>query len=303
MEHLKYCNLGLVFGMAEPNYHSLNKLMKVLEDPFFSAIEIRDFWSYSAEKQEELQRMLEISLMEVTYEMQPILLYGTEYNLNSPDEIVRERTIERLKKEIDAAALLHARSIVTASGKYVDEVTEEEQISYLIDSLSELAFYAGKKGIQLLVEPFDRCIDKKMLVGSTEITLLVAKKINSQYNNFGILLDCGRFPLFKENDHEIVYTLRDYIMQVHIGNCVLDDYTSPAYGDKHPRFGLANGLVNENKLAHFLKNLYDVGFLEKGGNKIISLEARPVFGEEPELIIANLKRALLKAWKIFENLM
>lgn len=302
MEHLRYCNLGLVFGMAEPNYHSFEHLRQVLRDPFFSAIEMRDLWSYSGKERDELQRMLGISLMKVTYETQPLLLYYPEYNLNTPDSVVRERTTERLKLEIDAAVFLRAQSIVTTSGKYLEDVPEEEQLTYLIDSLLVLAAYAQKKGIQLLLEPFDRTIDKKMLIGPLAATLEVAKRVSEEYPNFGILLDCARFPLFQESRKEIVHTLRDYIAQVHIGNCVLADSGSPIFGDKHPRFGISDGLVDAIELTHFFKDLSDVGFLSLGSDKIMSLEARPVEGEEPELIIANMKRAFLKAWHMYRNI-
>ncbi|MGB8453607.1 MAG: sugar phosphate isomerase/epimerase family protein [Anaerocolumna sp.] len=301
MEYFKYCNLGLVFGMVEPNYHSFKNLLQVLQDPFFSAIEIRDFWSYSDKEREELQRILEISLLEVTYETQPLLLYHPEYNLNTPDSVVRERTIKRMKKEIDAAALLKARNIVTSSGKFLEEIPEEEQLSYLIESLQILSAYAQEKGIQFLLEPFDRSVDKKMLIGPLSATLEVARQINKKYSNFGILLDCARFPHFPESSEEIVHALQDYIMQVHIGNCVLGDPESPAFGDKHPRFGFLGELNDMEELAYFLKELFDVGFLKLGGDKIISLEARPIEGEEPELIIANLKRAFLKAWKLHRS--
>ncbi|KOM98650.1 hypothetical protein ACP49_05765 [Clostridium botulinum] len=299
MEYLNYCNLGLVFGMAEPNYHSFEKLNQVLKDPFFSAIEIRDFWNYSINERKEFQRMLQISLMEVIYETQALLLYNYEYNLNTDNFAVRERTIERLKKEIDAACLLGARSVVTTSGRYLEDIKEEEQISYLIDSLLILSDYAQQKGIQFLIEPFDRSVDKKMLVGPPYLTLEVAKQVHKQYSNFGILLDCARFPIFSENWEEIVYSLKDYIVQVHIGNCVLGDSESPAFGDKHPRFGFPGKLVDEIKLANFFKSLFDIGFLKLGGDKIISLEAQPIEGEEPELIIVNLKRTFLKAWKLY----
>jgi sugar phosphate isomerase/epimerase len=301
MEYLKYCNLGLVFGMVEPNFHSFENLRQVLRDPFFSAIEIRDLWSYSSKEREELQRLLRISLMEVTYETQALLLYQPEYNLNTPDSIVRERTIERLKAEIDAAAFLNARNIITTSGKYLEGIPEEEQLTYLIDSLLVLAAYAQEKGLQLLVEPFDRSIDKKMLIGPLAATLEMAKQVYEKYPNFGLLLDSARFPFLSESREEIVHTLRDYIAQVHIGNCVLGDPQSPIFGDKHPRFGLLGGLVDMNELAHFFKDLFDVGFLTLGSDKIMSLEARPVEGEEPELIIANMKRAFLKAWQMYRN--
>ncbi|HEX2925156.1 MAG TPA: sugar phosphate isomerase/epimerase family protein [Ruminiclostridium sp.] len=301
MEYLEYCNLGIVYGMAEPNYHSLQKLRQVLQDSFFSAIEIRDFWSYSEKEQAELRRILNISLMEVTYETQPLQLYNPDYNLNSPELFVRQRTISRLKKEIDAAALLNARSVVTTSGKFVDGIPVEEQIQYLTDSLICIASYAREKGIFLVLEPFDRDIDKKMLVGSVPHTLQIVKQVRTQCQNFGILIDCGRFPLFLENSREMVEALGDYIMQVHIGNCVLSDPENAAYGDKHPRFGIGSSLIDAEEIALFLKDLYDIGFLEKGGSRIISLEARPTENEEPELMIANLKRTFVKSWMIFKR--
>ena len=301
MEYLGYCNLGIVFGMAEPNYHSFSKLRQVLRDPFFSAIEVRDFWSYSEKEQAELHRMLQISLMEVIYETQPLQLYIPEFNLNSPDLAVRQETINRLKKEIDAAAYLNARSVVTTSGKFIDGISEEEQIKYLTDSLISLSAHAQEKGILLLLEPFDRDIDKKMLVGSLTNTLQVVKQVRDHCPNFGILLDCGRFPLFTEGSREMVHAMGDFIMQVHIGNCVLADTKSVAYGDKHPRFGIENSLMHSEEIAGFLKDLYDIGFLKRGGSRIISLEARPVEDEEPELMIANLKRTFIKSWMIFKS--
>ncbi len=69
-----------------------------------------------------------------------------------------------------------------------------------------------------------------------------------------------------------------------------------AYGDAHPRFGFPGGSNDVDELAEYLRVLMDIGYLNKETPGVVSFEVKPYGDEDPELVIANAKRTLNKAW-------
>jgi hypothetical protein len=80
---------------------------------------------------------------------------------------------------------------------------------------------------------------------------------------------------------------------------VVADPGHPAYGDKHPRFGLPGGCVGVEEVKRFLEALIYAGYFKRNtptAMPVVSFEVRPAPGERPELVIANAKRTLAHAW-------
>ncbi|HEX2998691.1 MAG TPA: sugar phosphate isomerase/epimerase, partial [Armatimonadota bacterium] len=115
---------------------------------------------------------------------------------------------------------------------------------------------------------------------------------------FGLMLDLSHMPMLGETAHQMLSTAGDHLVHAHIGNCVMRDSTHPAYGDEHPRFGIPGGEVDVDELAEFLQELLKLGYLNPKNPRFLSFEVKPVsqFGETTGTIVANAKRALLKAW-------
>jgi hypothetical protein len=121
-------------------------------------------------------------------------------------------------------------------------------------------------------------------------------EVRRHYPNFGLIIDLSHLPLLGESVEHALRIARNYLVHVHIGNCVIRDKNHPAYGDKHPRFGIPGSENDVGELRLFLKSLLDIGYIGEGKQNIVAFEVKPQSGESPEVVIANAKRTLMEAW-------
>ena len=149
----------------------------------------------------------------------------------------------------------------------------------------------------VVLEVFDHTIDKKSLLGPAPLVRAYAQEVCSEYDNFGIMIDCSHIPMIGETIDEAVDPIQAYIRHVHVGNTLIGDPTHPSYGDYHPRFGYPGSENDTDYLTEFLCKMKDIGYLVEGGKNILSFEVKPQAGEDADLVVANAKRTLLEAWR------
>ena len=92
--------------------------------------------------------------------------------------------------------------------------------------------------------------------------------------------------------------VKDHLVHLHVGNCIMRDEDHEAYGDAHPRFGIEGGENDVVELAEFLCAFIDVEFLDGESQPFLSFEVKPLEGESSEVVIANAKRTLRQAWSL-----
>ena len=294
-----YIDPGIIHFMIYPDTiegtgNIYDTMKNIVVDDFFNAVEIS--WIKDEKQKEKVKKMLHNSHMKVYYGAQPRLL-TQNYNINSLEDKERMKAVETIKEGVDEAVELGAEAIAFLSGKDVKKAKREKAVSLLVESIEEICQYAQKKddSLGVVLEIFDYDIDKKALVGPAEIAREVAQRVRRNYNNFGLMADLSHLPLLYETPREALRPIKDYLVHVHIGNCILDE-THPAYGDSHPRFGIEGGENDIPELVEFLEVLLDIGYLDGKEAKTVSFEVSPTEGEAPEVIIANSKRVLKKAW-------
>ncbi|MFC1915638.1 sugar phosphate isomerase/epimerase family protein [Chloroflexota bacterium] len=288
-----YMKVGIVHPMAFPNADILESIKKIAEDEFFGAIEVA---SIPEDARAEVAKLLESSKLVVGYVGQAKLL-SENLNLNSPVPQQREAAISQMKAGMDEAYSLGASQLAVLSGPAptTDKYTQAKEL--LVDSLSQICSYAKSKGnLGIIMEIFDRQYDKKCLIGPTEEGVQVAKELRRHYTNFGLMVDLSHLPLLGESAEYAIKTAQDYLSHAHIGNCVLKHKSHPAYGDKHPPFGIAGGENDVEEVRLFLKALMDTGYIGEGKQNIVAFEVKPLEGESSEITIANAKRTLMEAW-------
>ena len=272
---------------------------RIATDPFFGAIEVS--WIKDPEVRREVARILELGHLDVVFCAGPPILID-KMDLNSEREGARKEAIEALKGLIDQADLLGSKIFVLCSGPDPNEGKREEARRRLVDSLRELCEYVEGKGLDLAIslEYFDRDVDKRLLIGPSQEAAEIAEAVRRHHGNFGLTVDLSHLPLLGERSEEALKAVEDHLIHVHIGNCVLEK-ESPAYGDKHPRFGIKGGEVDVKELREFLEALRQVGYFEKRvptSLPVVSFEVRPLPGESPELVMASAKRVLKDALSI-----
>jgi len=292
-----YMRVGIVQFMAFPECGTgkgaiAEAVAKVVEDDFFSAIEIT--WIKDPAERQRVKRLLEASQMTVGYGAQPCLL-SQKLNLNSFDPAERKRAVDQIKACADEAAEVGASALAILSGLDPAE-RRAEALAIFTDTCRELAGYCKARGLRLTVESFDWKYDKKALIGPARDALALAQALRPEFPDFGIMIDLSHLPIQDESPMQALGTLgAANLAHIHIGNCV-KRVGHPLYGDLHPRFGVPGGENDVPQLTEFLQGLFRVGYLAADRRPVVAFEVKPYGDETPALVIANAKRTLTEAW-------
>lgn len=289
----KYFQVGTILWMSYPPERCgfLEPLKKICCDDFFDAVEITQI--VENEERERAKSLLEQSHLKVCYGAQPRLL-GPKLNPNAIDEREREKAEKTLLEAVDEAEYLGAKGIAFLAGKWQKEA-REKAFSQLLKTTGRVCDYAASKQMQVELEVFDYDMDKAALIGPAPYAAEFAAKMRMEHNNFGLMVDLSHFPTTYENSRFVIQTLKPYITHIHIGNAVVKKGCE-AYGDQHPRFGFPESANDVEELTDFFRILWKEGFFRKKEPLVLSLEVKPWQNEEPDIILANTKRVIRRAW-------
>jgi len=298
----RYCKVGIVHFKAFPEVSGGNgpireTIEKIANDDFFTAVEVG--WMKDILERSEAAHILKISHLTVCYGCQPAL-FSQKLNLNSFDQQERRKAINQVLNCLKEAHDLGAVAVRIPAGKDPGEEKREEAKKLLIDSLAEILKAAEKMGNpRVTLKIFDRDIDKKSLIGHFSDALDIARQLRPAFPNFGLLADLSHFPLLDEKPEEAIPMVKDYLMDFHIGNCIMDDELHPAYGDLQPRFGVEGGRIDTREVSSYFRLLADLNLIGPEKHPVVSAEVRPLLaGENSELILANAKRVIKEAWAL-----
>ena len=294
----KYFQIGTIQWMSHPpvSYDLLDSVKTLAVDDFFTAIEITKI--ADDETRDKVKHMLEQSHMKVCYGAQPRLL-GPGLNPNDVDEEGRKKAEETLLEAIDEAQYMGAKGIAFLAGKWNEE-TKEEAYSQLLKTTRNICSYAAEKNMMVELEVFDFDMDKAALIGPAPYAAEFAADMRKTHNNFGLLVDLSHFPTTYETSRFVIQTLKPYITHLHFGNAVVIKGCE-AYGDKHPRFGFPNSANDTDQLVDFLTVLKQEGFFRAQDPLVLSMEVTPWGDEDGDIILANTKRVLKRAWARVED--
>ena len=287
----KYFQVGTIQWMSYPNRDPMESLKAIARDDFFDAIELKGFGPQNA----EAKAILDQSHLKVCYGAQPRLL-SPKLNPNDIDEEGRRKAEATLLEAIDEAEYLGAGGIAFLAGKWSPE-TKEQTYAQLLKTTRNLCDYAAKKGMNVELEVFDFDMDKAALIGPAPLAARFAADMRTTHNNFGLLVDLSHFPTTYETSQVVVRTLRPYITHFHFGNAVVKPGCD-GYGDLHPRFGYPNSANDTPELLDYLRILRDEGFFDPEHPYVLSMEVTLRPGEDEDIVLANTKRVLNRAWAL-----
>lgn len=294
----KYFQVGTIQWMSHPpvNYPLLESIKSLACDPYFAAIEVTKV--ADDETRAAMKKILEQSHMKVCYGAQPRLL-GPGLNPNDINEDGRKKAEATLIEAIDEAEYIGAKGIAFLAGKWEPE-TKNQSYAQLLKTTRNLCDYAVKKDMMIELEVFDFDMDKSALIGPAPYAAQFAADMRMTNNNFGLLVDLSHFPTTYETSRFVVQTLRPYITHLHIGNAVVEKGCE-AYGDQHPRFGFPNSANDVEELVDFFTVLKEEGFFNAKNPYVLSLEVKPWGDEDGDIILANTKRVIDRAWALVED--
>lgn len=297
----KYFQIGLIHFMAYPETmrgegEIVSTLRKIAVDDYFDAVELT--WIRDTAQRTAARDLLAQSHLTVCYGAQPRLL-TTGLNPNDLDEAGRKKAEATLIEAIDEAEYLGARGIAFLSGKWQED-TREEAYAQLVKTTDALCTYAAGKGMAVELEVFDYDLDKASLIGPAPLAARFAADMRTRHNNFGLVVDLSHFPQTYETSRFVIQTLRPYITHLHVGSAVMKP-GAEAFGDTHPRFGFPHGANDVPEMLDFLRVCKEEGFFRADDPLVLSFEVKPWQDEDPDVVVANAKRVLNRAWALLED--
>jgi len=293
--------LSVVHPMMYPDVQPgeqrfIDTVATLVNDDFFSLLELAKIKDPADRK--AIRQLADSSHLSIMY-IAPLL--RQKLDLNSMDKSERNKAVKEVKSCIDEAAELGAERVEgLLSGPYHGASRRNEAMRALVDSLKEICAYGEEKRVGITLETMDRDIEKKCLIGPARDAAALARMVRKDFRNFGILYDMAHGSLLDEDPRSALALLKDYLVHIHVGNCVKVE-GNPAFGDKHPRFGVDGGMHDVDDLTRFLRILFDIGYLGRKTRQskklpIVGLEVKPLPGESSETVLAGTKRVWRQAW-------
>ena len=296
----KYFKVGTIQWMSYPRLDGMESLKKILRDDYFDAIElnINKLGDIDSDTAKEAKALLEQSHMKVCYGAQPSLL-GPKLNPNAIDEAARQEAEDVLVKSLERAKFFGAQGIAFLSGKW-EEATKDQAYAQLVKTTINVCKKAAEMDMNVELEVFDYDVDKASLIGPAPLAAKFAADIRTYCPNFGLLVDLSHFPICHETSKDVIRTVRPYITHLHYGNAVAIE-GAEGYGDLHQRFGYPNSANDVDELVDYLQVLKDEGFFNEDAPLVLSMEVSPTKVEDEEIVLANTKRCLNRAWAMVKD--
>ncbi len=292
-----YFKIGLIAAMAYPDFgnNPVAAVERIARDSYFDAVELNPI---PPEHRKAVAKVLAPSHLTVCCGAQARLL-GSGLNPNDLDEAGRQKAEQTLIQGVDEAAELGAQSVAFLSGKWWPQ-TRKKGLEQLLKTTLAVCRYAASKDIDVELEVFDYDIDKGSLIGPAPLAAQFAAQVRNHYQNFGLLVDLSHIPMTYETPEFVVRTLRPYITHLHMGNTVIAGPDLEAYGDEHPCFGFPSSENDIPQLVVYLQALRQEGFFNRQDPYVLSFEVKPRSDEDPQVVVANAKRVLNRAWALLD---
>ena len=284
--------VGLVMFMAFPDAKTADDINEALRcivaDSFFDEVEIP---VYSKDIWDKIEPTLKERDLIVAGALQPDIL-SRGINLNSSIDEERKKAVEFVKDKIDLAAEIGMKTIALCSGPDPGSEARERERELLTESLMEICEYARSKSIRVLIEPFDRDYDKKLLIGPLKEAVEIIAEVRRKYDNIAILWDLSHAPMLDEKPEDLkVY--KDYIGHIHVGCAKKEGGT---FKDTHPVFYTPGAINDVNDVARLFKTLMEIDY-----RGIVTLEIKPEPQQTSLEIINTAKGVFLLAHEILSR--
>lgn len=203
----------------------------------------------------------------------PFLHAEAGSNPSSTEPAERRAALETARRWLDVGRAFGAAQVVTVSGPDPGPDQRAAQTAGYADFLVELCAEAAP--LPVCIEPMDRDIDKRALIGPTAEAAALVDQVHARGGtNLGLLIDMSHLPLLREGFDEALAASGPRTQHVHLGNCLLRDPADAFYGDKHPPLGYPGSEHDAGDLRRFVAALDRCGYLARPIASL-SFEIRP----------------------------
>ena len=266
---------------------------RVAGEGFYGRVEIPPI--ASAADRRRIGRTVAGAGLSVTQWMSFVLVQEN-LSLASLDESTRQRAVRRLIDEFPAAAECGATGIAVLSGPDPGPASRSQAMEALCLSLCELhQALPTEPGTRLILEPLDREVHKKGLVGPTAEALSLVARVRDAGSDLWISWDAAHTTLCGEDVLDSLGAAEGCIEQMHMANAVLDR-SHEAFGDCHGRIGKP-GVLDVNGIAAIFDKALDVGIFGERRTSV-AVEVRTPEGGDPWETERHGRAVLEAAWQI-----
>lgn len=136
------------------------------------------------------------------------------HSLSSPNEIVRQDSLDYMRQCADNAALLGAEILLVIPGRRLFNQDLEDAHKRLVDSVNEVCEYCQQYDFRLGIEPANRYVTDLVITHSDALEII--GQVGNP--NLGIVLDTGHLLLNKENIHLVIRATGSRLFQFHVND-------------------------------------------------------------------------------------
>ncbi len=295
-------DLGIVTYMSFPDIIKgegpvVSYLETCLRTGDLSVIDVT--WIQDPRERKRARDVLRTAGVRVVFSGNPPLVFGG-YNLSSCDERLRNRSCLAARKIMDEALFMGAETVYFVSGDDPDPSSRKRALEALGRSVRTLCAYGEEAGLTVALEPTDRDIEHKQLLGPYEEAAEFVRDVRRDFKNFGLIVDQSHIEQLGETPKEVLESCAGFVPHIHLANAAVDDPHHPLYGDKHPPFGVPGSRVGVKELGAFV-NLALGSMLWQGKKPSMSLEVKPTAGDHPDEILAQALSDFKLAWAIGQS--
>jgi hydroxypyruvate isomerase len=134
----------------------------------------------------QMAGIVEQTHLSVDFGVHPVVL-GEKHNIDSLNAEERQRACAAIESYLEQAAEIKAQRFVLLSGPDPGEAKRAGTTKALIESLHRIAEAAKKYSRDVVLETFDRTVDKRALIGPADEAAWVAATLRKSFPQFGLL--------------------------------------------------------------------------------------------------------------------
>jgi len=136
------------------------------------------------------------------------------HSLVSPNETVRQDSLQYMYECADNAAALGAQSLLVIPGRSLSNQSPHDAWSRLLDSVAEVCRYTAQYDLMLAVEPANVSVSDLLNTAADAMRLIEAVGDD----RLGVALDTGHIHLSSESPAQAVEACGTRLLQVHVND-------------------------------------------------------------------------------------
>ena len=147
---------------------------------------------------------------------------------------------------------------------------------------------------------FDYDVDKAALIGPAPLAARFAADVCSRHKNFGLIVDLSHIPITHENTRFVIRTL-GRISRISTTETRSRTPTATATATSTRASAILTVPTTRRSFWTSLRILREEGFFNAEDPYILSAEVTLRPGEDEQIVLANTKRVLNRAWALLED--